>query len=109
MGWAASYIDALGRGETVRFRPRGNSMRPRIESGALVEVAPVSAETEVSPGDAVLCRVGGREYLHLVLVRQTLRSAEGPKVRFQIGNASGRVNGWTGPERIFGKVISVNP
>jgi hypothetical protein len=39
MGWAAHYIQALERGEIVSFRPRGQSMNPRIRSGQLVTVA----------------------------------------------------------------------
>jgi hypothetical protein len=33
MGWAAAYIEKLNRGESVSFRPRGNSMTGKIESG----------------------------------------------------------------------------
>ena len=33
MGWATAYIDGLQKGETVQFRPRGNSMKGKIESG----------------------------------------------------------------------------
>jgi hypothetical protein len=42
MGWATKYIEQLSRGETVQFRPRGNSMRGKIENGQLVTVAPRS-------------------------------------------------------------------
>jgi hypothetical protein len=35
MGRATSYIDKLKKGETVQFRPRGNSMSGKIESGKL--------------------------------------------------------------------------
>jgi hypothetical protein len=38
MGWATPYIDKLKKGETVQFRPRGNSMSGRIESGQLCTV-----------------------------------------------------------------------
>jgi hypothetical protein len=40
MSWATSYIESLLAGETVSFRPRGNSMTGIIESGQLVTVAP---------------------------------------------------------------------
>ena len=30
MGWATPHIDKLRRGETVQFRPRGNSMMPGL-------------------------------------------------------------------------------
>src|SRR6185503_19760955 len=41
MGWAP-YIDKLKRGESVQFRPRGNSMAGKIESGQPWNVVPVS-------------------------------------------------------------------
>ena len=35
MGWAARHIEKLRAGGTVSFRPRGNSMSGKIESGQL--------------------------------------------------------------------------
>jgi hypothetical protein len=98
MGWATPHIARLRNGQTVRFRPKGNSMSGRIESSQLVTVAPVDPRT-IERGDVVLCKVGGREFLHLVKAVQ-----DG---RFQIGNNKGHVNGWTGPNGIYGKVVSV--
>ena len=65
MGWASQYIARLKEGETVPFRPRGNSMGGKVESGQLCTVAPVDPHT-LKVGDIVLCKVNGREYLHLV-------------------------------------------
>lgn len=96
MGWATLYIDKLRRGETVQFRPRGNSMSGRIESGQLCTVAPVQAE-DLRKGDIVLCKVNGFQYLHLV------KAVQGK--RFQIGNNRGRINGWIGENAIYGKCI----
>jgi hypothetical protein len=48
-------------------------------------------------GDIVLCKVKGREYLHIV------KAIQGP--RFQIGNNRGFINGWVGASAIFGKLI----
>jgi hypothetical protein len=31
MGWATSYIAKLKDGETITFRPRGHSMKGKIE------------------------------------------------------------------------------
>jgi hypothetical protein len=33
MGWATQHIAKLQRGETVQFRPRGDSMRGKVDSG----------------------------------------------------------------------------
>lgn len=98
MGWAIQYIAKLKNGETVSFRPRGNSMAGKIESGQLCTVKPVAAE-EIKVGDIVLCKVNGREYLHLV------KAIQGQ--RFQIGNNRGRINGWITAHSIFGKCVSI--
>jgi hypothetical protein len=98
MGWATGHIAKLQKGETVSFRPRGHSMTGRIESGQLCTVAPVDVST-LNIGDIVLCRVRGREYIHLV------KAIQGQ--RFQIGNNRGGINGWIGPASIFGKCIRI--
>ncbi len=56
MGWALTYISQLRLGETVRFRPRGHSMKGKIASGQLCTVAPAQNET-LCVGDIVLCKV----------------------------------------------------
>ena len=98
MGWASHYIERLRKGETVSFRPRGNSMSGRIESGQLCTVEPVDAAA-IKVGDLVLCKVRGREYLHMV------KAIQG--ARFQIGNNRGHINGWVGAGSIFGRCTKV--
>ena len=98
MGWASAYIQRLQAGETVQFRPRGQSMVGRIASGQLCTVAPVDPTT-VKVDDIVLCRVRGAEYLHSV------KAIQGP--RFQIGNNRGHINGWIGGAAIFGLCTKV--
>lgn len=93
MSWASGYIEGLLRGETVQFRPRGNSMTGKIESGQLVTVVPL-VDRMPRVGDIVLCKVNGTQYLHLV------KAVSGE--RFQIGNNRGRINGWTSLRNIFG-------
>lgn len=100
MGWAAGYIARVKAGETVSFRPRGGSMSPKIESGQLCTVEPVDAAT-LGVGDIVLCKVNGKEYLHLI------KATQGP--RFQIGNNRGGINGWVGAHAIFGRLVRVEP
>ena len=73
-------------------------MRGKIASGQLCTVEPVDAAT-VSVGDIVLCKVNGREYLHLV------KAIQG--ARFQIGNNQGRINGWISANSLFGRCIRV--
>lgn len=98
MGWATPYIVKLQTGETVSFRPRGHSMRGKIESGQLCTVEPVDPTT-LTVGDIVLCKVNGSQYLHLV------KAIQGE--RFQIGNNQGRINGWISASGIYGRCTRV--
>jgi hypothetical protein len=98
MGWASDHITKLQRGEMVQFRPRGHSMRGRIDSGQLCTVEPVDPNS-LKPADIVLCKVNGRQYLHLV------KAVQGP--RFLIGNNRGKTNGWISGSCIYGKCTKV--
>lgn len=99
MGWATQYIAKLQAGERVSFRPRGHSMKPKINSGQLCTVEPVDEHGSLSVGDIVLCKVRGNQFLHLI------KAIQGD--RFQIGNNRGHVNGWIGPNSIYGKLVEV--
>ena len=99
MGWALHYIAKLKAGETVEFRPRGHSMKGKIESGQLCTVEPIENHETLEKGDIVLCKVNGNEYLHLI------KAIQGN--RFQIGNNRGRINGWVSANSIFGKCVKV--
>jgi hypothetical protein len=84
----------------VSFRPRGQSMSGRIESGQLCTVVPIDPAT-LCVGDIVLCRVGRHDYLHLIngIV----------ETQFQIANNRGFINGWIAADAIFGKCVRVAP
>ena len=99
MGWATAYIAKLKSGETVSFRPRGHSMKGKIDSGQLCTVEPITNFESLQKGDIVLCKVNGNEYLHLI------KAIQG--ARFQIGNNRGRINGWIGRAAIFGKCVKI--
>ena len=99
MGWAIHYIAKIKEGEIVKFRPRGHSMKGKIESGQLCTVEPIENYETLEKGDIVLCKVNGNEYLHLI------KSIQGN--RFQIGNNRGRINGWVSANSIFGKCVKV--
>ena len=101
MNWEKHRYD-LENGETVQFRPRGNSMSPKIESGDLVTVEPVEIEP-LEKGDIVFCRVSGHYYVHLI---QAVQQKMGG-YRYQIGNNRNRTNGTIGIENIFGIVTQV--
>ena len=73
-------------------------MTGKIESGQLCTVEPVDPAT-LAVGEIVLCKVKGREYLHLI------KAIQGP--RFQIGNNRGHINGWITANSIFGRLTKV--
>lgn len=98
MGWASFHIVALQEGKTVKFRPVGNSMTPRVKSRELCTVEPATVD-DVESGDVALCKVNGNVYLHLVTAKR-----DG---QVQISNAHGHVNGWT--KTVYGKLILVEP
>jgi phage repressor protein C with HTH and peptisase S24 domain len=100
MSWATPYIEKLKCNKSVEFRPRGNSMQGKIESGQLVKIDPISESTKLSKGDIVLCKVNGRHFLHLIKAIQNNR--------FQIGNNKGFVNGWVSRDCIYGICVSVS-
>lgn len=110
--WATPQIEKLLSGQTVQFRPRGNSMRPKIESGQLVTVEPVRPKLgnypkgaiDVDQGDIVLCKVKGKHFLHLVV-----NNRHGTCTEFLIGNNRGFTNGWTSARNIYGKVVKIEP
>jgi len=99
MSWATQYIKKLLEGESVQFRPGGSSMVPKIKSGQLCTVEPIQEYDKLEKGDIVLCKVNGRQFLHLIRAIK-----EG---RFQIANNKGFINGWVGPAQIFGKLTRV--
>jgi SOS-response transcriptional repressor LexA len=97
-----TLVTRLQDGETVTFRPHGNSMTPHISSGQLVTVEPAEGGS-VRVGDVVLARVCGVLRLHLVSATDKARK------RVQISNARGHVNGWTSYSRVYGKCVRVEP
>jgi SOS-response transcriptional repressor LexA len=99
MGRNSQIAQRLQDGETIQYRPHGNSMTPRVKSGQLVTVEPASLE-EVEAGDIVFAKVRGSFYLHLA--RQI-----GDDGRVLIANNHGHVNGWT--RQVFGKLTKVEP
>ena len=96
MNWQM-HKEKLESGEEVQFRPKGNSMQGKIDSGQLVTVSPDTSD--LGKGDIVFCRVNGNWYIHLV------QAVQGD--RYKIGNNKGYTNGWVNENKIYGRVIRV--
>jgi hypothetical protein len=89
----------LEKGEVV-FKPHGNSMTPKIDSGDQVKVKKVEIAA-LRVGDAVYAKVKGSYYLHL------LSAIDESQERYQISNNHGHVNGWVNADNIFGVCVEV--
>ena len=94
--WADRAIEQLRAGLTTQIRPRGNSMKGKVESGALVTLEPAS---HLEVGDVVLVRVKGNVYLHLIKAVD--------HDRYLIGNNLRGINGWVGRTAIYGKATKI--
>lgn len=101
MSWGKPYIKILETENKVSFRPRGNSMLPKIKSGQFCTVRKVEDLNEIVVGDVLLCKVKGRSQLHLC----TAIKMQGGNKKFQISNNHGHVNGYA--TIIYGKLIRV--
>lgn len=97
MGWASRYIIKLNDGQTVQFRPRGNSMTGRVENGQLVTVEPIVDTASLEVDEVVLCSVKGHHYLHIIKAKRGKQ--------FLIGNNRGGVNGWIGSGAVYGRMV----
>jgi hypothetical protein len=89
----------LEKGE-VTFKPHGNSMTPKIDSGDQVRVKRCNPKA-LRVGDAVYAKVKGSYYLHL------LSAIDESQGRYQISNNHGYVNGWVTADNVFGVCVEV--
>lgn len=98
MSWAKHAIETLRKGQSAQIRPRGHSMKGKVNDGDLVTLEPCNPE-KLCVGDVVLVRVRGRDYLHLI------KAIDGS--RFLIGNNRGGTNGWVGHNCIHGIATNI--
>ena len=98
MGLANYAIEALKRGESPKIRPRGHSMTGRVNDGDVMTLAPCDPD-KLSVGDVVLVGVKGNVFLHLIKAKN--------QGRFLIGNNRGKINGWVGPNAIYGVATEI--
>jgi SOS-response transcriptional repressor LexA len=98
MSWAKIAIERLREGQSVQIKPRGHSMKGKVNDGDLVTVEPCKVE-ELRVGDIILVRVKGNDYLHLIKAID--------QNRFLIGNNRGGINGWVGHNCVYGKAVKI--
>lgn len=100
MHWATKAIEDLQAGKQAIIHPKGNSMQPKVVSGAEVTLEPINDASVLNKDDIVLVSVGRNIYLHLITALD--------KDRVQISNNKGRVNGWVMKKNVYGRAISIN-
>ena len=112
--WAQAAIDSLRRGETCTLVPHGNSMRPRIFSGATVTLSPLAGPLSIQ--DVVLVDIPattetpGHTTLHRVLGVCDDVSETGVSETVLVGDLRGNIDGWVDVSAVHGRVVSVaNP
>lgn len=100
MSWAKYAKAALYKGKKIQIRPRGHSMKGKVNDGDLVTLEPCDP-VKLQVGDIVLVRVRGTDYLHLI---KAVNNG-----RFLIGNNRGGTNGWVGHHCIYGLATKIEP
>ena len=95
------YKNILEAKNVVKFRPKGHSMEPIINSGQLITVEKVEPSF-LRVEDVVFCKVNGAYYVHLI---KEIKYSD--KYYLKIGNNKKRINGWTSEDKIYGKVVDI--
>ena len=96
MSWADNAIKELEAGNAATIKPKGNSMKGKVKSGATVTV---EVAEEYEKGDIVLVKVKGKVYLHLI---KAVKDKQ-----YQIGNNKGGINGWVSKSAIYGLATEI--
>jgi len=99
MSWIKTALHELAANRPVQVKVIGGSMRPRIEDGQVVAIAPVNT-SEIESGDIVLVRIRRNQFL-------IHRVVDVDHNRYLIGNNLGKTDGWVTPDAIHGKVVRI--
>jgi len=99
-----TIAELLSRGYRVRFKAEGKSMQPTIRDGESITVQPMEP-SDVKRGDIILYRSGGAVIAH----RVEEIAWNGSRIAFFIlrGDASSSPDQPVRPERVLGRVVSV--
>jgi len=97
-------IEMLGLGHSIRFRAKGNSMRPTIEDGETIIVQPTSC-SDLAVGDVILCQNNGSFTAHRLL---RIEHGQDRTLSFIMrGDALGTCDEPVHSQRVLGKVVGV--
>jgi len=95
--------DLLARGYHVRFRAAGTSMRPSIDDGDHLTIAPIRGDLE--PGAVAVYRSGDRLFAHRLIA--VGRDADGGRTLSFRGDAAVECDPPVAARQILGIVIDV--
>lgn len=93
------HVAPVKAGETVQFRPTGNSMNPKIKSGQLVTVEPIGKKPP-EEGEVIFCKVKGKVMLH------ECTAVKGKQYRISPHHQKHH-NGWVTMKSVYGRVTKV--
>ena len=94
----------LGREKNLRFKAKGESMRPFIRDGDILEITPVNGE-EIRLGDVIFYHVGRRRMVaHRVIKKIT---ENGKLIFLTRGNSNTGEGEKVYPEQIMGRVKAI--
>lgn len=100
-------IEALRSGHPVRLRLLGQSMKPRIMSGDIVEITPVAEPDQCEIGDVVcLARDDGRLVVHRLV--GWLPTSQGTRILTR-GDSRSEPDGPWNVDQLLGRVAIVEP
>ena len=94
--------EVLTRGDSLRFRARGNSMRPSIKDGDILSIKPIAA-TKIQIGDVILFWQEERIFVHRVVKRRI----ENEGMLIVKGDSHLRPDRPVHPDQVLGKVTSI--
>jgi hypothetical protein len=100
MGNRKFAIKVLEDKGSVIIQCNGHSMEPLIFPKESIHLRKVDRKL-LRIGDAVFCRLSGGLQVHMV------SAIDEPNNRWQISNRKGWINGWIGPQAIFGLAVQV--
>jgi hypothetical protein len=96
-------VDALSRGIGVTFRAVGDSMRPAILDGDVIQVSPASA-ADIRLGEVLLCRCGSRLLAHRLVA---VTEGAGERWLHLRGDSMGGCDAPVSSADVLGRVESV--
>lgn len=104
-------VKATNEGRTVCRYEYGDSMTPILRHGEYAKLIPISENTEIKRGDAVLCKLDNEydfsaPFYMTHMVWEISNSSYNGKPWYKIGSSSTSIYGWT--QDIYALAVGMN-